>query len=109
LEPAGGDALLRVVLESTAADVKASTLSDPFRLVLDIHRPRGPAGGSTGATAMEPLRLIVLDAGHGGHDPGATGPSGLTEKEAVLDVTRRVARLVEEDLGVKIVLTRSTD
>ena len=51
----------------------------------------------------------MLDAGHGGHDPGATGPSGLTEKEVVLDVTRRVARMVEEDLGIKVALTRSTD
>ena len=56
-----------------------------------------------------PSRLIVLDAGHGGHDSGATGPSGLREKEVVLDVTRRVARMVEEDLGIKVALTRSTD
>ena len=68
----------------------------------------GPSAGA-GQPRLDPLRLIVLDAGHGGHDPGATGPSGLTEKEVVLDVTRRVTRMVEEDLGIKVALTRSTD
>ena len=38
----------------------------------------------------------MLDAGHGGHDSGAVGPAGLMEKELVLDVTRRVAALVED-------------
>jgi N-acetylmuramoyl-L-alanine amidase len=109
LEPVGGDAVLRVVLESAAADVKASTLEDPYRLVLDVYRPRESAGAGAGPSGLEPLRLIVLDAGHGGHDPGATGPSGLAEKEVVLDVAKRVARMVEEDLGVKVALTRSTD
>jgi N-acetylmuramoyl-L-alanine amidase len=109
LEPVGGDAVLRVVLESTAADIKASSLQDPFRLVLDIYRPREGAASEHGQSAMEPLRLIVLDAGHGGHDPGATGPSGLMEKDVVLDVTRRVARLADEGLGVQVALSRSTD
>ena len=105
LEPAGGDAVLRIVLQGTAGEVKASALHDPFRLVLDVYRLSAGAGQS----GLEPLRLIVLDAGHGGHDPGATGPSGLTEKEVVLDVTRRVARMVEDNLGVKVALTRNAD
>jgi N-acetylmuramoyl-L-alanine amidase len=109
LEPAGGDAVLRILLEGAAGDVKASTLQDPFRLVLDVHRPRETTAGGPGQSGIEPLRLIVLDAGHGGHDPGATGPTGVMEKEVVLDVAKRVARLVGEDLGVKVVLTRSTD
>jgi len=108
LEPVGGDAVLRILLDGAAGDVKASTLQDPFRLVLDVHRPR-EAGGGPGPSGIEPLHLIVLDAGHGGHDPGATGPTGVAEKDVVLDVTRRVARLVEGDLGVKVALTRSTD
>jgi N-acetylmuramoyl-L-alanine amidase len=110
LEPVGGDAVLRVVLDTTAGDVKASSLQDPFRLVLDIYRRREAAEGiQPGPSGLEPLRLIVLDAGHGGHDPGATGPSGVMEKDVVLDVTRRVARLVDESLGVKVALTRSSD
>ena len=109
LAPAGTDAELRVVLEGAAGAVKDSMLRDPFRLVLDVYRARDAAGGETGRPGMQPLRLIVLDPGHGGHDPGAIGPSGLTEKDVVLDVTRRVARLAEDGLGVKIALTRATD
>jgi len=109
IEPAGADAVLRIVLEGAAGDVKASTLQDPFRLVLDVHRPREATSGALGQPGIDPLRLIVLDAGHGGHDPGATGPTGVAEKDVVLDVARRVARLVGEDLRVKVVLTRSTD
>jgi N-acetylmuramoyl-L-alanine amidase len=108
LEPTGGDAVLRILLEGAAGDVKASTLQDPFRLVLDVHRLREAVGGP-GPSGIDPLRLIVLDAGHGGHDPGATGPTGVAEKDVVLDITRRVARLVGENLGVKVALTRSTD
>jgi N-acetylmuramoyl-L-alanine amidase len=109
LEPAGRDAVLRIVLQSAAGEVKASALHDPFRLVLDVYRPRGGSSAGAGQSGLEPLRLIVLDAGHGGHDPGAAGPSGLTEKDVVLDVTRRVARMVEDDLGIKVALTRSTN
>ncbi|MBI2525404.1 MAG: N-acetylmuramoyl-L-alanine amidase [Candidatus Rokubacteria bacterium] len=109
LAPANGDAVLRVALASRAGEVKDFTLQDPPRIVIDIHRPKQPAGPDGAGPGMEPLRLIVLDAGHGGHDPGAVGPSGLQEKEVVLDVTRRVARMAEDGLGVKVALTRSTD
>ena len=52
----------------------------------------------------------MLDAGHGGHDSGAAGPTGVLEKDVVLDVTRRVARMMEEGgLGIKVVLSRPTD
>ena len=52
---------------------------------------------------------MVLDAGHGGHDSGATGPTGLMEKELVLDVTRRVAKLVADQLRIKVLLSRDGD
>lgn len=110
LEPAGDAAVLRVRLEGAAGEVKHTVLEDPYRLVLDVHRPREPAGGGEpGRDALQPLRLIVLDAGHGGHDSGAVGPSGLMEKDVVLDVTRRVARMVESGLGVKVKLSRDSD
>jgi N-acetylmuramoyl-L-alanine amidase len=108
MEPAGREALLRVILEGARAGVKSTALQDPYRLVLDIHRAQD-AARSTPGEEVEPLRRIVLDAGHGGHDPGAIGPGGLQEKNAVLDVTKRVARLVEEGLGIKVSLTRTGD
>ncbi|HEU4438159.1 MAG TPA: N-acetylmuramoyl-L-alanine amidase [Methylomirabilota bacterium] len=109
LEPMNGVAVLRVVLEGTAGEVKHTTLQDPYRLVLDVYRPREPGSEPGKSGQMEPLKLIVLDAGHGGHDTGAVGPSGLMEKDIVLDVTRRVARMVESGLGVKVVLSRDSD
>ena len=55
------------------------------------------------------LGKVVLDAGHGGNDHGTTGPTGLTEKELVLDVTLRLGALIEQRLGSQVVYTRSTD
>jgi len=107
LERAGADALLRVVFEGTAGELRASTLEDPPRVVLDFGRPEEPA--SRARQAAMPLTTIVLDAGHGGHDSGAVGPGGLMEKELVLDVTRRVARLLQHRLQVKVLLSRDAD
>jgi N-acetylmuramoyl-L-alanine amidase len=110
LEPVGDAAVLRVLLEGQAGEIKHTVLQDPYRLVLDVYRPKeSTGGGEPGRGGMQPLRLVVLDAGHGGHDSGATGPSGVMEKDVVLDVTRRVARMVEGGLGVKVVLSRDSD
>jgi N-acetylmuramoyl-L-alanine amidase len=54
-------------------------------------------------------RRIVIDAGHGGHDPGTVGRRGLQEKDLVLDVALRLDRLVRQELGAEVILTRSTD
>jgi N-acetylmuramoyl-L-alanine amidase len=54
-------------------------------------------------------RKIVIDAGHGGHDPGTLGKAGLQEKDLVLDVAVRLQRLVRDELGAEVVMTRATD
>jgi N-acetylmuramoyl-L-alanine amidase len=107
LERTSGGALLRVLFEARAVEPKVTILTDPHRLVLDFRRPAEEEVKPRGEAA--PLRMIVLDAGHGGHDSGAVGPTGLMEKELVLDVTKRVGRLVETELGVKVLLTRDGD
>lgn len=107
LERAGTDTVLRVRFEATPAEPRVMVLTDPHRLVLDFGRPDTPPPGRPPAAG--PLQVVVLDAGHGGHDPGAIGPSGLMEKELVLDITRRVARLLEGELGVRVLLTRDDD
>ncbi|MFW5995927.1 MAG: N-acetylmuramoyl-L-alanine amidase family protein [Halanaerobiaceae bacterium] len=53
--------------------------------------------------------VIVLDAGHGGFDPGAVGPGGLEEKEVVLDVTLKLADMLRENTGASVYLTREKD
>ena len=108
VDRSGTDGVLRVVYEGTAGAIRAITLADPPRIVLDIARPVDP-GQRESREQLAPLKTIVLDAGHGGHDSGATGPTGLMEKDLVLDVTRRVAKLVEARLGLKVLLTRDAD
>lgn len=55
------------------------------------------------------LRRIVVDAGHGGRDPGAIGPSGLREKDITLALAKKIAVRLRESLGCDVVLTRDRD
>jgi N-acetylmuramoyl-L-alanine amidase len=105
IESVRGAAVARVTL-AAGSGVRSTTLADPFRLVLDFARAAEPRENRPSGAV---LRHIVLDAGHGGHDGGALGPTGLMEKDVVLDVARRVARLVEARLGIKISLSRDGD
>jgi N-acetylmuramoyl-L-alanine amidase len=53
---------------------------------------------------------IVIDAGHGGHDTGTIGPTGLMEKDICLDVALRLGKIVKQRLpGAEVVYTRSDD
>ena len=52
---------------------------------------------------------IVIDPGHGGHDTGTIGPNGLLEKDLVLDVSKRLGKLLEARLGADVVFTRRDD
>jgi len=56
------------------------------------------------------VRTIVIDAGHGGHDPGCSGPGGLQEKELVLSVALRLEKLIRSEIkGADVIMTRSRD
>jgi len=55
------------------------------------------------------LRRIVVDAGHGGKDPGAVGPSGVLEKNVTLKLAKELARELTRQIGCEVILTRSTD
>lgn len=109
LERSRGDAVVRVSFDGAAGELRASALSDPHRLLLDFLRPSGGPADQDARATTGPLKVMVLDAGHGGHDPGASGPTGLMEKELVLDVTKRVAKLVADQLGIKVLLSRDGD
>ena len=52
---------------------------------------------------------IVIDPGHGGHDTGTVGRSGLQEKDLVLDIALKLKTLVEAKLGSEVLLTREDD
>lgn len=54
------------------------------------------------------IKRIVLDAGHGGNDPGAIGRSGLKEKDVNLDIVKRLAKILK-DRGAEVIVTRQSD
>ncbi|MEE2858856.1 MAG: N-acetylmuramoyl-L-alanine amidase [Candidatus Neomarinimicrobiota bacterium] len=55
------------------------------------------------------IDTIVIDAGHGGKDPGAIGVTGLQEKTVNLDITKKLGKLIESNLGIKVIYTRDED
>jgi len=55
------------------------------------------------------IDTIILDPGHGGRDPGAIGPTGLCEKDVTLDIAKRLKKLLERNLKVKVLMTRDKD
>jgi N-acetylmuramoyl-L-alanine amidase len=80
----------------------------------DLPEPKAAARNANGErslTRVLDLKLgrVVLDPGHGGHDVGTHGPSGLYEKDLVLDVSQRLAMLLQDRLGSEVLLTRSDD
>jgi N-acetylmuramoyl-L-alanine amidase len=75
--------------------------------------PAAPAANSNGKFSLSRqlglgVSRVVIDAGHGGHDPGAHG-NGITEAELTLDVALRVQKLLQKQPGIEVVMTRETD
>jgi N-acetylmuramoyl-L-alanine amidase len=86
-----------------AGGVLCLSRADFERAVAPVLRP------GFGLDPRPAPKVIVLDAGHGGHDPGrVNAPLKINEKTLTLDVARRVRRLLEAD-GFKVVLTRESD
>lgn len=98
----------RIVLDlAESLSRKVYYLPEPFRIVIDATN----SAAATGAAAASPgaLKRVAIDPGHGGHDSGAVGPTGLTEKEVALDVARRAASLLSSELNLETILTRDDD
>jgi len=75
--------------------------------------PALPAANSDGKFSLARqlglgVSRIVIDAGHGGHDPGAQG-NGVVESELVLDVAQRLEKLIKKQTAVEVVMTRDGD
>jgi N-acetylmuramoyl-L-alanine amidase len=75
--------------------------------------PLPPSANGTGKFSVARqlglgISKIVIDPGHGGHDPGASA-FGISESELVLDVTLRLEKLLREQPGMEVVLTRRTN
>ncbi|MEM8558917.1 MAG: N-acetylmuramoyl-L-alanine amidase [Bacteroidota bacterium] len=84
------------------------TYADPAAAPAASDTPTSPFFAADDGTENWRLDCVVIDAGHGGHDPGTHG-HGIREKDVTLDVALRVGRYVEERLGMNVVYTRTTD
>jgi N-acetylmuramoyl-L-alanine amidase len=92
----------------TAAALPAPLESEPFEIAKPARRTT-EGGTSLVRTLGLKVRRVVIDPGHGGHDQGTEGGKGLLEKDLVLDVSLRLGKLIQEDLGADVVYTRSDD
>ncbi len=77
----------------------------------DVREARPTASGDRSLIRALGLKIgkIVIDPGHGGHDTGTIGPNGLQEKDLVLEVGRRLGKMLETRLGAEVVYTRKND
>jgi N-acetylmuramoyl-L-alanine amidase len=78
---------------------------------LSIREAKPTASGDRSLIRALGLKIgkIVIDPGHGGYDTGTIGPNGLEEKDLVLEVGRRLGKLLETRLGAEVVYTRKDD
>lgn len=94
---------VRIVLDlECMEDFSAFLLDDPTKLVIDVNakkQERSTVG----------RRTVVIDPGHGGHDPGAVGKNGLREKDVVLNIALKVREILSKDPDLHIILTRERD
>ncbi len=95
-----------------AADSSEKTVSKT--LPADVTPPAQPAATDSGSTTLTralglKIGRIVIDPGHGGHDTGTIGPTGLEEKDVVLDVGLKLRKLLEQNTGCEVIMTRTDD
>jgi N-acetylmuramoyl-L-alanine amidase len=124
VRPGDGPASLAIDLGPRFATFRATDSPGDrgaARIVIDVvgtTEAAAPAPGAPPVPEMPPLidlapagtlRVIVIDAGHGGSEEGAKGPAGTLEKNVTLAVARRLKGTLEGRLGVRVILTREGD
>ena len=83
---------------------------DPSEIIITLRTPLGKVEEHINDIKDQwMLNTVVLDPGHGGKDPGALGKYGTKEKDVVLDITKRLGRLLERKAGIKVIYTRDED
>jgi N-acetylmuramoyl-L-alanine amidase len=96
----GGEPARAVAAPAPGAKSRASvTLRVPAAPAVKLPQVQGPKGRP----------LVVIDAGHGGHDPGALGPEGLREKDLTLGVARAIRDKLLASGRVRVAMTRDRD
>ena len=105
----GKTAQLAFKLGTNVISHDLSQSRDPNEVIITLRTPLGKIDEHI-EDVKEKWRLdtVILDAGHGGKDPGSQGKYGTNEKDVVLDITKRIGRLLEKS-GIKVVYTRDED
>ena len=107
---------LRVVLDLDSAVRSRTFTAGPNatygdRLVIDLQPTGSHAPVKRASESYRPGRdiVIAIDAGHGGHDPGAIGPKRTREKDVALQMSRELAQRINAEPGMRAVLIRDRD
>ncbi|EQB63144.1 MAG: Cell wall hydrolase/autolysin [candidate division Zixibacteria bacterium RBG-1] len=96
-------------LSKTFVNYRDEILTDPLRLQISISTSNSNGNPKNSPKNFDNLvDVIVIDAGHGGQDYGAIGPTGLAEKDVTLDMALRLEKLLSK-AGFKVILTRKDD
>jgi N-acetylmuramoyl-L-alanine amidase len=92
-------------------NLDSKALDNKIEADLEIHEAKPTAHGDRSLIRALGLKIgkIVIDPGHGGHDTGTIGPNGLEEKDLVLEVGKRLGKMLETRLGAEVVYTRKDD
>jgi N-acetylmuramoyl-L-alanine amidase len=90
---------------------KRAFAEDHAKRELGVREAQPTASGDRSLIRALGLKIgkIVIDPGHGGYDTGTIGPNSLLEKDLVLDVSRRLGKLLESRLGAQVIYTRKDD
>ncbi len=95
---------LLVYVESESASVVAALNTPP-----DEDEARRLSERLSHSVAAQRIDTVIIDAGHGGKDPGTIGVGGIREKDLVLDIAHRVGAYLQDLAGVHVEYTRSDD
>jgi N-acetylmuramoyl-L-alanine amidase len=102
---------------SAGAILSLPDIPDPI-VPMNPQQPRDAAAASAGNLAAKvdqkvaesPIKRIVIDPGHGGHDTGTISPNGMREKDLVLDVARRLRNYIKHNYpDIEVIMTRDSD
>ncbi|MBI4850152.1 MAG: N-acetylmuramoyl-L-alanine amidase [Nitrospirae bacterium] len=106
---------VRIVLDVQKLEsFYAFALDNPHRLVIDVYdqkqtAPPVKSEEDISGPDIPAVKTIVIDPGHGGDDPGAVGPTGLMEKDIVLDVGKKLGDILASKQGIEVIYTRDKD
>ena len=100
----------RVTVELLGTETTVDTGARAMQQGTPRVRPAGPSPKTERPLRANLTPIIFIDPGHGGHDPGALGPTGLEEKMVVLQVAKELRQLIQQTLPqYRVVLTREQD